>query len=110
MAKTFSTTTVPASISASAMPITVTTGMSALGRAWTSRMRQVSRPLERAVRRKSVFSTSIIDERIMRAMMAEKVVPAAIAGMMRCDSQGQNPPTSANSRSPAAIAGWPRRG
>ena len=76
------------------MPITVTTGIRALGNAWTKIRRGFSSPLERATCMYSVFITSSIEERIMRAMIAANVVPTAIEGRMRCESQGQKPSDS----------------
>ena len=76
------------------MPITVTTGISALGKACTKIRRGFSSPLERATCMYSVFSTSSIEERIMRAMIAANGVPIAIEGRIRCENQGQKPSAS----------------
>ena len=94
IAKTFSTTTVPAISSAKAMPMTVTTGIRAFGKAWTMTSRRRTRPLAVATCMKSAFSTSSIDERIMRAMIAAKGVPTAIEGRIRWESHGHSPSES----------------
>ena len=62
------------------MPIMAMMGRMAFGSAWRRMMRRPDRPLARAVRMKSWFSTSIMAERTMRAYQPAPRRPSVAAG------------------------------
>ncbi len=78
--KTSSTTTVPPSRMPICRPATVITGISALRSACLRITSRPARPLAAAVRMYSEPSTSSMQERVVRAMLAALAVPRQRAG------------------------------
>ena len=81
---TASVTTAPSMMPPTWSPMIVTTGMRAFLRAWMKTTRRIDAPLALAVRMKSRLSTSIIEERVKRMLIAAPAVPKAIAGSTMC--------------------------